>query len=228
MKKAVILLSGGLDSATVAAIAKSEGFALYALSFDYGQRHRKELDSARIIAEKMEVIDHICISVSPDVFISSSLSSASGKEVPKGRDVENETGIPSTYVPARNILFLAYALSYAETIDASDIFIGVNALDYSGYPDCRPEFVASFETMANIGTKTGVEGGHITVHAPLIMMRKSEIISMGVSLGVDYSITHSCYDPDSEGRACGRCDSCILRKKGFVDAGIDDPTIYSV
>ncbi|HEY1405017.1 MAG TPA: 7-cyano-7-deazaguanine synthase QueC [Spirochaetota bacterium] len=227
MKKSVILLSGGLDSATVAAIAIHEGFSLHAISFAYGQKHHVELDAARAIAERYKMADHVVIPLSPIVFKSSSLSSLSAGEVPKDRNVESEKDIPSTYVPARNILFLSYALSFAETISAGDIFIGVNALDYSGYPDCRPEFIAAFQQMANIGTKAGVEGKGITIHAPLINMTKSGIIRLGTTLGVDYSITHSCYDPDPAGLACGRCDSCLLRKKGFIEAGIKDPTQYA-
>lgn len=224
--KAIVLLSGGLDSATVIAIAVKQGFDVIALSFDYGQRHRCEIESSVKIAEKNKAVSHIIVPIEPSVFLGTSLSASSDIKVPKMRDVENESGIPSTYVPARNILFLSYALSVAEGAGARDIFIGVNALDYSGYPDCRPEFIAAFETMANLGTRTGVEDGKITIHAPLQFMKKSEIIKTGVSLGVDYSITHSCYDPVN-GVACGRCDSCILRKKGFAEAGLEDPITYN-
>lgn len=227
MKKAVILLSGGLDSATVAAIADSEGYSLYALSFEYGQKHRVELDAAKKIAELYRAEEHVIIPLNPIVFKSSSLSSLSVSSVPKDRIVEDEKNIPTTYVPARNILFLSYALSFAETVGSCDIFIGVNALDYSGYPDCRPEFIDAFQKMADIGTKTGVENNRILIHAPLIQMSKSEIIRKGVSLGIDYSLTHSCYDPSEDGGACGRCDSCLLRKKGFKEAGIPDPTRYA-
>lgn len=227
MKKAVILLSGGLDSATVAAIADSEGYSLYALSFEYGQKHRVELDAAKKIAELYRAEEHVIIPLNPIVFKSSSLSSLSVSSVPKDRIVEDEKNIPTTYVPARNILFLSYALSFAETVGSCDIFIGVNALDYSGYPDCRPEFIDAFQKIADIGTKTGVENNRILIHAPLIQMTKSEIIRKGVSLGIDYSLTHSCYDPSEDGGACGRCDSCLLRKKGFKEAGIPDPTRYA-
>lgn len=228
MKKAVILLSGGLDSATVAAIAASEGYSLYALSFEYGQKHRIELNAAQKIAELYRAAEHVVIPLNPIVFRSSSLSSLSVTNVPKDRNVEDENNIPTTYVPARNILFLSYALSFAETVGSRDIFIGVNALDYSGYPDCRPEFIEAFQKMADIGTKTGVENNRILIHAPLIKMSKSEIIRKGISLGIDYSLTHSCYDPAEDGGACGRCDSCLLRKKGFKEAGVNDPTKYAV
>lgn len=224
-KKAVVLLSGGLDSATVAAIASSEGYDLYALSFSYGQRHSVELDAARALAKAHQAAAHLVIDLDPTVFLSSSLVSDIG--VLKDRDVDHADDIPSTYVPARNILFLSYALSWAETVGSSDIFIGVNALDYSGYPDCRPEFIAAFQTMANLGTKAGATGHPLTIHAPLQHLRKSEIIAKGISLGVDYSLTHSCYDPSAEGLACGRCDSCLLRKKGFDEAGVADPTRYA-
>ncbi len=227
MKKAVILLSGGLDSATVAAIAANDKYMLYALSFEYGQRHHVELEAAKKVAVQFGVAEHVIIPLSPVVFRSSSLSSLSEGAVPKDRNVESEKAIPSTYVPARNILFLSYALSFAETIQSEDIFIGVNALDYSGYPDCRPEFIEAFQKMSDIGTKAGVGNRGIVIHAPLIQMTKSEIIQKGVSLGVDYSITHSCYDPSEDGLACGRCDSCILRRKGFIEAGIPDPTRYA-
>jgi len=226
MKKAVILLSGGLDSATVAAIAANDKYILYALSFEYGQRHHVELEAAKRVAVQFGVAEHVIIPLSPVVFRSSSLSSLSEGVIPKDRNVESEKAIPSTYVPARNILFLSYALSFAETIQSEDIFIGVNALDYSGYPDCRPEFIEAFQKMSDIGTKAGVGNRGIVIHAPLIQMTKSEIIQKGVSLGVDYSITHSCYDPSEDGLACGRCDSCILRRKGFIEAGIPDPTRY--
>ena len=224
-RKAVVLLSGGLDSATVAAIAASEGYELYALSFSYGQRHGVELEAARRLAETYHAASHLVIDLDPTVFLSSSL--VSDAAVPKDRDVDHAEDIPSTYVPARNILFLSYALSWAETVGSSDIFIGVNALDYSGYPDCRPEFISAFQTMANLGTKAGATGHPLTIHAPLQHLRKSEIIARGTSLGVDYALTHSCYDPSPDGLACGRCDSCLLRKKGFDEAGVADPTRYA-
>lgn len=225
-RKAVILLSGGLDSATTAAYALHEGYVLDALSFSYGQRHSVELDSAKKLAALFNIKQHICVPIPAEIFASSSLSLASGMDVPKDRDVAAAHDIPSTYVPGRNILFLSYALSYAESIGSCDIFIGANALDYSGYPDCRPEFIRAFESMAQLGTKTGVEGGHVSIHAPLLSMRKSDIIKLGVSLGVDYSLTHSCYDPAPDGAACGRCDSCLIRKRGFLDAEVADPTRY--
>jgi 7-cyano-7-deazaguanine synthase len=225
-KKAILLLSGGLDSATVAAIAVSEGFDPVALSFSYGQRHSVEIDSARVIANKY-CTEHFVIDIDPSLFSSSSLVKSSGSAVPKDRDVDHASDIPSTYVPARNILFLSYALSLAETSGAEDIFIGVNALDYSGYPDCRPEFIAAFQAMANLGTKAGVTGRGISIHAPLQQLTKAQIISKGVTLGVDYAKTRSCYDPTPDGLACGRCDSCLLRKKGFAEAGVPDPTLYT-
>jgi 7-cyano-7-deazaguanine synthase len=224
-KKAIVLLSGGLDSATVAAIAVKDGFDLVAVSFDYGQRHKREIESAKKISQSYNAFSHRIINIEPQIFNTSSLSSVSTINVPKMRDVDTAKDIPSTYVPARNILFLSYALAIAEVEDAHDIFIGVNALDYSGYPDCRPEFILAFQRMATIGTKTGAEGGSITIHAPLQLMKKSEIISLGMSLSVDYSITHSCYDPVGD-KACGNCDSCILRKKGFAEAGYADPIKY--
>ena len=226
-KKAVVLLSGGLDSATVAAIAASDGYEIYALSFSYGQRHGVELDAARRLARRFDAAEHVVVDIDPSVFRSSSLSKISGVGVPKDRDVDHAADIPSTYVPARNILFLSYALSWAETVGAESVFIGVNALDYSGYPDCRPEFIAAFQTMADIGTKAGCSGRRVVIHAPLQQMKKSEIILRGISLGVDYSMTHSCYDPAPDGSACGRCDSCLLRKKGFAEAGVQDPTRYA-
>jgi 7-cyano-7-deazaguanine synthase len=226
-KKCIVLLSGGLDSATVAAVAFHDGYEIYAISFEYGQRHFVELDSAVKIAHKYKVIEHLIIKIPADIFRNSSLSSLSKESVPKNRSIQKNQDIPTTYVPARNILFLSYALSYAETIGASDIFIGVNALDYSGYPDCRPEFIEAFQTMANKGTRTGSQGGEIRIHVPLVKLSKKEIILLGTSLDVDYAMTHSCYDPTPDGKACGACDSCVLRKKGFSDAGISDPTFYS-
>lgn len=224
MKKAVLLLSGGLDSATAGAIAKSEGFALYALSMKYGQRHAVELEAAKRVADSLGVKEHKIAELDLRLFGGSALTDAI--DVPKDR--QDMKGIPITYVPARNTIFLSYALAYAETIKAHDIFIGVNAVDYSGYPDCRPEFISAFEKMANLATAMTTEkgGGSITIHAPLIRMTKAEIIGKGLSLGVDYSLTLSCYDPALNSAACGHCDSCILRKNGFLAAGAKDPTIY--
>ncbi len=225
-KPAVVLLSGGLDSATVAAIAASEGFQVNALSFDYGQRHRWELEAARRVAQSLGVANHRIATIDLRVFGGSALTS--DIEVPKGRDsAEMEHGIPITYVPARNTIFLSFALAWAEVLGASDIFIGVNALDYSGYPDCRPEFIAAFEKMANLATKAGVEGTQIlTIHAPLMQLTKSQIIRRGIELGVNYGLTSSCYDPDEKGAPCGECDSCFLRKKGFRENAIEDPLTY--
>ena len=226
MEREVVLLSGGLDSATTLAIARAEGFATHALSFDYGQRHRAELTAARKVAESLSVAEHRIVTLDLRAFGGSALTDDIA--VPKGRsDAEMGDGIPVTYVPARNTIFLAYALAYAEVIGAADIFIGVNALDYSGYPDCRSEFIAAFETMANLATKVGVEGAlRLRIHTPLIAWTKAEIIRRGTALGVDFSLTHSCYDPSPEGFACGECDSCRLRRKGFQEAGLDDPTGY--
>lgn len=223
---AVILLSGGLDSATTAAIARAEGFELSALSFDYGQRHRGELDASRRVAESMGVRRHITLHIDLRPFDSSALTAAI--DVPKGRSsAEMETGIPITYVPARNTVFLSFALGYAEVLSAADIFIGVNAVDYSGYPDCRPEYIAAFERMANLATKASVEGAlRFTIHTPLVHWTKAEIIRRGTELGVDYSLTRSCYDPDSSGTGCGNCDACLLRLKGFAEAGLADPAPY--
>jgi 7-cyano-7-deazaguanine synthase len=225
-KKAVVLLSGGLDSTTVLAIAKTEGFVPYALSFRYGQRHEAELDAATRVAAAIGVSEHVVASVNLDVFGGSALTAPI--DVPKQRtDAELSQGIPVTYVPARNTVFLSLTLAWAEVLEADDIFIGVNALDYSGYPDCRPEYIAAFEQMANLATKSAVEGRQrIRIHAPLIEMTKAEIIQRGTELGVDYALTHSCYDPDGEGRACGMCDSCLLRQKGFREAGMTDPIDY--
>jgi 7-cyano-7-deazaguanine synthase len=211
MPAAVLLLSGGLDSATVGAIAREQGFDLYALSFDYGQRHRFELTASRRVAQWLGVQQHIELKIDLTQFGGSALTAAI--EVPKGRsDEEMSAGIPITYVPARNTVFLSLALAYAEVLGAADIFLGVNALDYSGYPDCRPEYIAAFERLANLATKAGVEGKlSFRIHTPLIEWTKAQIIRRGQELGVDYSLTHSCYDPDAAGRACGRCDSCLLR-----------------
>ena len=221
-KSAIVLLSGGLDSATCLAIARDEGFApIYTMSFDYGQRHRHELSAAQKIAQHLSVREHRVISIDLRQFGRSALTDSI--DVPKDRDdASMAAGIPITYVPARNTIFLSYALAWAEVLECDDVFIGVNAIDYSGYPDCRPEFIAAFEQTARLGTKRA----NFTVHAPLIRMSKAQIIRRGVELGVDYSMTHSCYDPDERGRACGRCDSCLLRKKGFAEAGVPDPTPY--
>jgi len=226
-KKAVLLLSGGLDSTTTLAIAKAEGFDVYALSFAYGQRHRHELKAAQKIAAKMGVVEHRIVTIDLGGFGGSALTE-SGIAVPKDRNAsELAEGIPVTYVPARNTVFLSFALAWAEVLKAYDIFIGVNALDYSGYPDCRPEFIAAFENTANLATAYGVEGkGKISIHAPLIRMSKAEIIRKGMELGVDYAMTTSCYDPGEQDKACGHCDSCQLRLKGFRENGISDPGKY--
>lgn len=225
-QKAVVLLSGGLDSTTTLAIAADLGFELYALSFDYGQRHQFELEAAKILAEKWNVTQHVIIPLNLAAFGGSALTSEI--EVPKHRSqTEMNEGIPVTYVPARNTVFLSVAMGWAESLDASDIFIGVNAVDYSGYPDCRPEFIKSFEQLANLATKSGVEGTRTwKIHAPLIQLTKAEIIRKGTELGVDYGSTHTCYDPDSKGRACGQCDACILRLQGFAEAGLTDTAAY--
>lgn len=225
-KAAVVLLSGGLDSATVAAIAASEGFAVHALSFSYGQRHSFELEAARRVAKSLHVAEHRVATIDLRVFGGSALTD--DIDVPKGRNsAEMGDGIPVTYVPARNTIFLSFALAWAEVLGSSDIFIGVNALDYSGYPDCRPEFIRSFEQMANLATKAGVEGRqNLTIHAPLMQLTKAGIIRKGMELGVDYSLTSSCYDPAPDGKPCGQCDSCFLRRKGFNENGIDDPLPY--
>ncbi|MGD9368782.1 MAG: 7-cyano-7-deazaguanine synthase QueC [Desulfobacteraceae bacterium] len=227
MKKAIILSSGGLDSTTVMAMAKEQGFEIFSLSFDYGQRHRYELEAAHRVARYFGATRHLVISLDLRVIGGSALTA--DIDVPKGRSPQEMDGhIPVTYVPARNTLFLSYALAWAEVINVEDLFIGVNAVDYSGYPDCRPEFIAAFQTMANLATKAGVEGKlTLQIHTPLMHMNKAQIIRTGAALGVDYGMTHSCYDPSAGGRACGQCDSCILRKKGFQDAGIEDPTVYA-
>ncbi len=221
MKKAVILLSGGLDSATILAIARRDGYACHALSFAYGQRHRAELDAATRVARAQGVSDHKTVNLDLSSIGGSALTDAS-IPVP---DHPTE-GIPSTYVPARNTVFLAVAMGWAEVLEAGDIFIGVNAVDYSGYPDCRPEFIEAFQKVANLGTKAGVEGQGMRIHAPLVKLSKAEIVRLGVGLGVDYGLTVSCYSADAQGRACGVCDSCRLRRQGFADAGISDPTTY--
>jgi 7-cyano-7-deazaguanine synthase len=224
--KAVVLLSGGLDSTTVLAIAKAEGHDVYALSFAYGQRHSWELECARVVARAGGANEHRIASIDLRAFGGSALTA--DIDVPKGRSPEEMgSGIPITYVPARNTIFLSYALAWAEVLGSSDIFIGVNALDYSGYPDCRPEFIAAFERMANLATKAGVEGRQaLTIHAPLISLTKAEIIRKGLELGVDYSLTSSCYDPSPTGQPCGGCDSCVLRQKGFRENGLVDPLQY--
>ncbi len=220
--KAVCLLSGGLDSATCLAWALREGFEVHALSFDYGQRHRVELDAARRVVEALGAADHRVAKIDLRVFGHSALTD--DIDVPKGRDeAQMDAEIPITYVPARNTIFLSFALAWAEVLEASHIIIGVNALDYSGYPDCRPEFIAAFETMANLATKAGVEGRtKVKIHTPLIQLSKAGIVRLGQELGVPFGLTHSCYDPNSEGRVCGQCDSCLLRAKGFREAGIED------
>jgi 7-cyano-7-deazaguanine synthase len=225
-RRAVVLLSGGLDSATAAAIARAEGFELYALSVDYGQRHRFELEAAEQVAQAIGVRGHQTVRIDLSSFGGSALTSEI--EVPKGRSAdEMQGGIPITYVPARNTVFLSLALAYAEVLSAADIYMGVNAIDYSGYPDCRPEFIAAFERLANLATKAGVEGSlRFTIHTPLIEWTKAEIIRRGTELGVDYGLTHSCYDPDASGRPCGQCDACLLRRKGFAEAGLVDPLPY--
>jgi 7-cyano-7-deazaguanine synthase len=226
MKRAVVLLSGGLDSTTTLALAAAEGFEPYALSFDYGQRHRVELEAARRVALSLGVRAHRVAKIDPSIFGGSALTD--DIDVPKlRRAAEIAHGIPVTYVPARNTIFLSYALAWAETLHANDIFIGVNALDYSGYPDCRPEFIAAFEKMANLATKRGVEGSRFKLHTPLIGMSKAEIIGKARELGIDFSLTHSCYDPAPDGRACGLCDSCQVRRKGFREAGVKDPIVYA-
>ena len=225
MKHAVVLLSGGLDSATTLAIARAWSYETYALSFDYGQRHRREIDAAKKIANSLGARDHLVVKIDNQIFGGSALTN--DIDVPKARsEKEISTGIPITYVPARNTVFLAHALAWAETIPAGHIFIGANAVDYSGYPDCRPEFIALFETLANIGTKAGVEGARLQIHAPLIKMSKADIVRKAVELDVDLALTHSCYDPMPDGRACGKCDSCQLRLKGFREAGVKDPIPY--
>jgi 7-cyano-7-deazaguanine synthase len=222
-RAAIVLSSGGLDSTTCLAIAKADGFVpLYSMSFDYGQRHRRELAAAERVARAMGVAEHRVVRIELRQFGKSALTDEIA--VPKDRDeAAMSADIPITYVPARNTIFLSYALAWAEVIHCDDVFIGVNALDYSGYPDCRPEFVESFQRTARLGTKRA----NFTVHAPLVHLTKAQIIRRGVALGVDYGMTHSCYDPDAHGRACGRCDSCLLRKRGFAEAGVADPTVYS-
>ena len=222
MKKAVVLLSGGLDSATVLAIARDQGFQCYALSVDYGQRHRSELEAARKVADSLGAHQHQIIKLDLTAFGGSALTDQAIAVPAAGVKTE----IPITYVPARNTIMLSLALAWAETLQSQDIFVGVNAVDYSGYPDCRPEYIQAFEQMANLATKAGVEGKKLTIHAPLMHLSKKEIIQTGIALGVDYSLTVSCYQADEAGRACGVCDSCRIRKAGFAAAGVTDPTCY--
>jgi len=226
MKRAVVLVSGGIDSTTTLAIAIAGGYEAYALSFDYGQRHQIETQAARRVAKSLGAKEHRIAKIDLRVFGGSALTD--DLDVPKQRsETEIAQDIPITYVPARNTIFLAYAIAWAEVIPANDIFLGVNAIDYSGYPDCRPEFIEAFETLANLGTKTGVEGRRFQIHAPLIKSSKAEIIRKAVELGIDLSLTHSCYDPTPNGKACGKCDSCQLRLKGFREAGVKDPLKYA-
>ena len=220
--KAVCLVSGGLDSATCLAYARKRGYQSWALSFDYGQRHRVELEAARRIAETLGAVAHRVVKIDLRAFGHSALTD--DIDVPKGRDeADMNAGIPVTYVPARNTIFLSFALAWAEVLESSDIFIGVNALDYSGYPDCRPEFIEAFERMANLATKSGVEGRtRVKIHTPLLQLSKAQIVRLGLELGVPFGLTHSCYDPDAAGRPCGQCDSCLLRAKGFREANVED------
>jgi 7-cyano-7-deazaguanine synthase len=225
--RAVVLLSGGIDSTTTLAVARARGFATYALTFRYGQRHLAEIDAARRVAQALGAARHEIVTIDLRAFGGSALTD--DLAVPKNRGLaEIGTGIPVTYVPARNTIFLSFALAWAEVLDAWSVFIGVNALDYSGYPDCRPEFIGAFERLANLATKAAVEGrGRLTIHTPLIHLSKAEIIRDGTALGVDYALTLSCYDPTSDGLSCGQCDACTLRRKGFAEAGIADPTRYA-
>jgi 7-cyano-7-deazaguanine synthase len=223
---AVLLLSGGLDSTTLLALAAREGYVVHAMSFRYGQRHAHELDAARTIAAKYAVARHVIVDIDLRAFGGSALTA--DIDVPKDRDASAmASGVPITYVPARNTIFLSYALAWAEVLGARDIFIGVNAVDYSGYPDCRPEYIAAFEQLANLATRAGVEGERVKIRAPLLHLTKREIIDLGISLGVDYSQTTSCYDPDAHGAACGHCDACLLRLRGFADGGRRDPAPYA-
>jgi 7-cyano-7-deazaguanine synthase len=225
MKRAVVLLSGGLDSATVLAIVRSEGYVAYALSFSYGQRHEREMAAAEKVAQSLGAVEHRIARIDLRVFGGSALTG--DLPIPQARSTEEMAReIPTTYVPARNTIFLSYALAWAEVLGATDIYLGVNAVDYSGYPDCRPEFIRAFEQLATLATRAGIEGACFRIHAPLLSLSKAEIIARGVSLGVDYLLTHSCYDPAGDGRACGVCDSCQLRLKGFQEAGLSDPISY--
>jgi 7-cyano-7-deazaguanine synthase len=226
MKPAVVLLSGGLDSTTTLALAKRDGFTPYAMTFRYGQRHEQEVDAARRIAGTAGVARHVVVDIDLRVFGGSALTSDIA--VPKDRVSMDGGDVPITYVPARNTIFLSYALAWAEVLDARDIFVGVNAVDYSGYPDCRPEYIAAFERMANLATRAGIEGRGVRIRAPLVELSKAQIIALGTRLGVDYALTTTCYDPDGDGTACGHCDACHLRLKGFADAGLPDPVRYRV
>jgi len=225
-KQAVVLLSGGLDSTTVLAYAKSQGFEAHALSFRYGQRHVVELEAARRVAGAMGVAGHVVCDIDLRVFGGSALTADVAVPRHNSADELPNDEVPITYVPARNTVFLSFALAYAEVIGATDIFIGVSALDYSGYPDCRPEYIEAYEQMANLATRAGIEGNRIKIHTPLINLTKAQTVELGTSLGVDYSLTSSCYDPDEAGRACGHCDSCLLRLRGFEEAGLSDPVKY--
>jgi 7-cyano-7-deazaguanine synthase len=225
MKRAVVLLSGGLDSATTLAICIREGFEPYALSFEYGQRHHIEVLAAKRVAASLGAREHRIAQIDLRVFGGSALTDEI--PVPKDRDQRDASGIPITYVPARNTIFLSYALAWSEVLGATDIFMGANAVDYSGYPDCRPEFISTFETLANVATKAGVEGARFSIHAPLLTMSKAQIIETGTKLGVDFSLTHSCYDPTPDSLACGQCDSCQIRLEGFRQAGRKDPIPYA-
>lgn len=225
-KPAICLLSGGLDSATTLAIARSEGYGCHCVSFSYGQRHTIELDASRRVAASLGASSHRIVTLDTSIFAGASALTG-GSDVPKGRASQSMDDIPSTYVPARNLIFLAIASGIAESIGARDIYIGANAVDYSGYPDCRPEFLESFVATMNLGTRAGVSGDPTRLHAPLVNLTKAQIIERGIALGVDYALTHSCYDPDDRGRACGRCDSCVLRREGFERANVKDPTIYT-
>jgi 7-cyano-7-deazaguanine synthase len=225
---AIVLLSGGLDSTTTLAYALDRGYDARAMTFRYGQRHAHEVEAARQVARRLGVREHVVVDIDLRPFGGSALTS--DLPVPKDRaaDEMRSGGIPITYVPARNTIFLSFALAWAEVLEARDIFIGVNALDYSGYPDCRPEYIAAFERMANLATRGGVEGNAIAIHVPLIDLTKGQIIELGRTLGVDYALTTSCYDPAADGRACGRCDACLIRRKGFAEAGVSDPVSYAV
>jgi 7-cyano-7-deazaguanine synthase len=224
--KAVVLLSGGIDSTTTAAIAQRQGFDVHALSFQYGQRHAVELEAARRVAARLDIRRHVVLTIDLRAFGGSALTGDLAVPLDTPMD-QIGVRIPPTYVPARNTIFLSFALGWAETLDARDIFIGANALDYSGYPDCRPEYLAAFERMANLATRAGVEGGvRLTIHAPLLSLSKREIIAQGRALGIDYGLTSSCYDPGADGSACGRCEACLLRLKGFEEAGVSDPVVY--
>ncbi|MBN1760075.1 MAG: 7-cyano-7-deazaguanine synthase QueC [Chitinispirillaceae bacterium] len=226
MKKAVILLSGGIDSATCCGIARRDGYELYTMSFRYGQRHYVELEAAEQLARYFNVAYHSVVNIDLRAFGGSALTSETA--IPKNRVPSGEENdIPVTYVPARNTIFLSFALGWAEVLDSRDIFVGVNAVDYSGYPDCRPEFIAAYQNMARLATRAGVEGRGVTIHAPLQELSKGEIIRLGDTCGVDYALTHSCYDPAPDGGACGECDSCLIRKRGFEEAGVADPTRYA-